>query len=471
MAEVNEFETALYKALDEKVSWFDMTVLPGVLESYRVLHSCVTNLASVLVKKGLIVPDPYRLDKKITDVEIPDESEYAEKDRNMVIGVRLSDYERIIDFLCNFFKFSVNSLTLERIKKLVGLNNYFQWGSLVPTNSQPNSKGLAELVVLSRQGTDAISVSVINGGITTAAKTIVQINSTLKQVTDLQRELYKAEIRKTILANPAFASDKVTSVQTGVQQVKKMFTSCMGKQPFYTELIEEVFAENIGSDAEMRRQNLLGRLKVTAKTTEKKVQQINTKDLIMEAVRTLAALTPQLGVIIDKMNDNSSLVQSEHQGFSEKFMKIFRKAFGIKEKPLEYIIPIYDPVTQTSRNEKVNFQKIMNDLSKRFAFYGSFSSKQTPGYQKIEAESETEIFSFLTKQLADCQQMLTILAAFDKFFKSAVQPMNRPRLKGLSMELTSIKNILVKTNQRKAEYSAYIEEQQQMRKLGITDAF
>ncbi|MBR5866299.1 MAG: hypothetical protein IKZ04_00155, partial [Spirochaetaceae bacterium] len=84
---------------------------------------------------------------------------------------------------------------------------------------------------------------------------------------------------------------------------------------------------------------------------------------------------------------------------------------------------------------------------------------------------ETEIFSFLTKQLADCQQMLTILAAFDKFFKSAVQPMNRPRLKGLSMELTSIKNILVKTNQRKAEYSAYIEEQQQMRKLGITDAF
>ena len=120
------------------------------------------------------------------DVEIPDESEYAEKDRNMVIGVRLSDYERIIDFLCNFFKFSVNSLTLERIKKLVGLNNYFQWGSLVPTNSQPNSKGLAELVVLSRQGTDAISVSVINGGITTAAKTIVQINSTLKQVTDLQ---------------------------------------------------------------------------------------------------------------------------------------------------------------------------------------------------------------------------------------------------------------------------------------------
>ena len=37
------------------------------------------------------------------------------------------------------------------------------------------------------------------------------------------------------------------------------------------------------------------------------------------------------------------------------------------------------------------------------------------------------------------------------------------------MELTSLKNILVKTNQLRAEYVAYIEEKEQMRKLGITE--
>ncbi len=471
MAEIAEFEVALYKALEERVSWFDASMLPSVLEDYRVLHSCVTNLIGVLEKKGSISPDPYKLDKKITDVQVPDESDYSEKDRNMVIGVRLSDYERMIDFLCNFFKFSVRNLTLERIKRLVGLNNYFQWGSMAPTNSQPNTKGLAELVVQARQGADTMSISVINGGISTAAKTIVKINSVLKQITDLQRELYKAEIRKNILGNSSFPADKLSSVQSAVQQIKKMFSSCMGKQPFYSELAEEVVLENISPDAEQRRQKLLDKLKIVSQSSEKKSVQVNTKALVMEAVRTLAALAPQLGVLIDKMNDNSALVQSEHQGIMDKLAKAFRKAFGIKEKPIEYVVPISDTVTQTTRNEKVNFQKIIADLTKRYAFYSSFASKQTPGYQKIESEPEPEILSFLTKQLSECQQMLTILLAFDKFFKSAVQPINRSRVKGLSMELTSIKNTMVKTNQRKAEYSAFVEEQQQMRKLGITDAF
>ena len=37
------------------------------------------------------------------------------------------------------------------------------------------------------------------------------------------------------------------------------------------------------------------------------------------------------------------------------------------------------------------------------------------------------------------------------------------------METTSIKNTMVKTNQRKAEYAAFVEEQAQMKKLGIVD--
>ncbi|MBE6351224.1 MAG: hypothetical protein E7062_10850 [Spirochaetaceae bacterium] len=468
MADINDFENNLYKALEERTNWFDTTVLPPILEDYRVLHSCVTNLINILVQKGTITPDPYRLDKKISDVEVPDESDFSDSDRNMKIGVRLSDYERVIDFLCNYFKFSVKMLSLERIKKLVALNNYFQWGSMVPTSPQQNTKGLAEIFNQTRQGADTISISVINGGISQAAKITAQINSVLKQVTELQREIYKAEIRKKIINSPSFPADKITSSQAGVLQVKKMFTATMGKQHFYSELIEEIFIEN-SPEGEKRRQQILDKLKIVVQTKEKKAVQINTKNLIMEAVRTLSALAPQLNVIVEKMEENHSIIESEHQGLWEKFKKAFRKAFGIKEKPVEYIIPITDTVTQTTHNEKVNFQKNINDITKRFHFYNSFATRQTPGYQKIESESEAQILAFLTKQLSECQQLLSILAAYDKFFKNAVQPINRNRVKGMSMELTSIKNTLVKTNQRKAEYSAYMEEQQQMKKLGITD--
>ena len=38
------------------------------------------------------------------------------------------------------------------------------------------------------------------------------------------------------------------------------------------------------------------------------------------------------------------------------------------------------------------------------------------------------------------------------------------------MELTSLKNTIINTNQHRANYIALVEEQNQMKKLGITDA-
>ena len=85
----------------------------------------------------------------------------------------------------------------------------------------------------------------------------------------------------------------------------------------------------------------------------------------------------------------------------------------------------------------------------------------------MEAQGEEEIYTFLTKQLAECQQMLLMLLGYDKFFKNEVESPNKAKVKGLTMETTSIKNTMVKTNQRKAEYAAYVEEQKQLKRLGI----
>ena len=87
MEDLIEFETKLFKALEEQSSWLDSNVLSAILEEYRTIHSCITNLISVLTQKGLITPDPYRLDKKITDVQVPDEFDFPEKDRNIIISI------------------------------------------------------------------------------------------------------------------------------------------------------------------------------------------------------------------------------------------------------------------------------------------------------------------------------------------------------------------------------------------------
>ena len=64
---------------------------------------------------------------------------------------------------------------------------------------------------------------------------------------------------------------------------------------------------------------------------------------------------------------------------------------------------------------------------------------------------------------------MQLLTALDEYFKSAPSIENRPRIKGLKMELTSLKNCIAKTNQRKAEYTALIEEEEQLKKLLIKE--
>lgn len=467
MAEEFNFEKALKEALDEKVAWFDSNVMVDMLDNYRVLYSAVNNVMALLLQKGLITPDPYKLDKKISDVVVPEDVEFAESARSKVMGIRLSDYERVLDFLCNYFKFSAVNMTLPRIKKFIALNNCFQWGSLAVTSKHPNTKVLAGLLTNIRQGTDAMATGSLNGAVSAASKAIIDINGALKESSDLQREIYKMEVRKNVIAHPSFAWEKGESVSDVVQRVKRLFPSIMGRQPFYPELVEEIAQESIGTASIQKQQDLLARLKVVQQTKTKKKVQVNTKTLIMEAVRNLAGMAPQLEGVTIKLRENSALLQAQNDSPWEKFKRAFRKAFGIKPPVIEYAIPLVDAMTKTSTIERVKFNKSLADIEKRMNFYGALASRESPTYQKIEAQEEDEIYTFLTKQLAECQQMLLMLLGYDKFFKNEVEGSNKAKVKGLTMETTSIKNTMVKTNQRKAEYAAYVEEQKQLKKLGI----
>ena len=53
------------------------------------------------------------------------------------------------------------------------------------------------------------------------------------------------------------------------------------------------------------------------------------------------------------------------------------------------------------------------------------------------------------------------------YFKSEVGREHRKSLKGVKIEVTTIKNTLVKTNQKRHEYISRTEEIEQMKKLGV----
>ena len=464
----DNFNKQLFELAEAKKNWYDTEEMIKILEEYRNLLGVVNNLINLLEKKGLIQPDPYKHDKKISDIAVPEEIPFLDSERSMVIGARLSDFESMLDFICNIFKFSVATVSVERIKTLLALNNYFQWNSLVPNSAKPNTKGLAEIIHAIKMGTDTLSVSVLNETINYASKTVSRINGLLKELTDFQKEIYKIEIRKCIFEHPSYSHEKAQkSNQEALQQIKKLFPQVLGKKPFYSELIDELIQEEYSPEKQKFRETLLKKFEISSNKKEEKKIQINTKELLMDAVRALGAAAPLFEQIVQKVDENHKVLQSEHNGFLDKLLALIRQAFNRPEKPVVYTVTVTDPLTQSRKQEDINYQDFITDINRRRRTYNSFSIKKAPGYVKIENQTEKAIQEYLAKQISECNRLMQLLAALDEYFKSAPAIENRPKIKGLKMELTSLKNCIVKTNQRKAEYTALIEEEEQLKKLGI----
>ena len=117
----------------------------------------------------------------------------------------------------------------------------------------------------------------------------------------------------------------------------------------------------------------------------------------------------------------------------------------------------------------MNYFQFLTDLDIRARRFASAGTKKSATYEKIYTMKEDKILEYVNNQIVECQKMLKILNGLDEFFKTAPMPQNRNRIKGLKMEITSLKNSIVKANQHRSEYSAYIEEAEQLKKLGITN--
>ncbi|MBR1614295.1 MAG: hypothetical protein IJ673_02320 [Treponema sp.] len=81
---------------------------------------------------------------------------------------------------------------------------------------------------------------------------------------------------------------------------------------------------------------------------------------------------------------------------------------------------------------------------------------------------ENKLFDFLSAQITVCNRLLVLLNSLDDFFKVATKAQDRSRIKGLKIDITNMKNIVVKTNQRRSDYASYVEEREQMKRLGIS---
>ena len=467
MEDTNDFLIELEVVLNQQREFLEKKELQDLKGIIRLYSGAFDGIYNLFLKKGLITKDPYKYEQKISDITPPSNDPVLDSDKNNAISQRLSVYDSQLDFLNNFYQFSTDFVTMPRIKRIISLIKWVKWEKLSEASMEINTKILAELTGKITQGTDQMSISLINDSLKRMRELSKKIVSILKIISQYQREKYKFDIRNNIITQLGITPEEMKANPDNVLlKIKQNFVKIMGKGiPFYSELIKEIFAEEAVPEGESLKSELIKKLGVKKVKNEKK--EINYQQLLMESLRILSTVATPLEQALNKLDFNNSLIKEKTLSFGDKFRKWIMNLSQKETAKIIIAIEIFDERLSSAKTIQLNFTDYLDNGRKKMRIMASLGNKVSTTYRKLESASEEQILDFVSRSLEDITIISNKLDPINIYLKSEAGREQRKSLKGVKIEYTSIKNILVRTNQKRHEYISRMEEIEQMKKLGV----
>ena len=461
------YSDRLEQALELQKRYLDQTALPRLKGLFETLHGTFQNFQTVLLRKSLVRDDPYKEEQKISEIELPPNTEVAEIEKADQMGLRLSMFDSQLDFLLHYYQFSIEYLTLKRIKLLVGLIKFINWDHLSTTSTQINTRLLAEMVNKVRGGTDTFSIQVINTTQNQLVELCGSIGRSLKALSTYHRERYKLEVRKAVVDLLNLSPDAVRTNQArAVDQIKERFVESLSGMPFYDDLVKEVLDEDFGSQSLSKQEAILKQLSITAEKTIKK-KQVDFRTLLMDAIRFLSASGKPVERALAKLNESSGIIEEYRSKIDSPFRRWLSRMLGRKREARIYEVEIVDPATAVAKTMSVDFDSFHRKGIQSGRLIASYGSKINAGYARLESMDEEGLYALLGHNIAEMQNMTKVLPAIHSYFQEEMDANNRGKLRGVKLEVNAIHNAVVKANQRRHEYVSRKEEKEQLKKLGI----
>ncbi|MDR1899009.1 MAG: hypothetical protein LBQ55_03275 [Treponema sp.] len=460
MDDANTYQSKLSGALAARKDWLEQSELVKLKDALRAYQSSFSSLYTIYLKKGLINEDPYKQEAKIGELEVPDTGSFSEAERLEQLSIRLSNFDNQLDFLVNFYQFAVEFLNLDRIKRILALIRYIDWVHLVPDSQSPNTKAVAEITMQSKIGVDAIALSVIGESLTTLAKSTAAVMPLLKELADYNREFYKLEVRNAVTAG-------MPGQEATVPNIKKKFTAVLPGKPFYPDLVEEIIKEDYSREGPALREAVLKSLTVAEAAPKKAKAEVSYKTTLMEGLQVLGSVAATFGEIGLKLDENEALFTNRKKGFWDKFRAVIQQMMNKEPEEVIYDIEYLDPTKGIPVKTRLNFHHFRGEMDRKGRIFNNLAS-HGPARAKLQTMTEEQLNNLLEKNIHEAQAMHRTLSALDEYFKAGASHEERDRIKGIKPELAAIKNVIVRANQLRHEYSAQKEEEEQMKRLGIS---
>jgi hypothetical protein len=467
MEENQKWLEKLQNALSAKQESIETRDLPALKRHFSLYKSYFEGIYNILLKKSLIQEDPYKYDEKITDVTTPPEKDFLESEKHSQMSQRLASYHSNLDFLNSYYQFSLDFLDLGRIKRILSFIDYINWTHLSGPDTNIVSRTLDEFVAKINLGTDSMSSQLLLESFTQLDQVTKQIKLILRDMTSYHREAYKLEVRKRIISHLEAGS---AGQENGLQAVRQVFPNYMEGRAFYPELVQEVLDEDFSPQGDELKQGVLRKLAIRQAASKRKSRKVPHKEILLKAVRLMATSGFQLEDVVNKMTDNHLALESRKLNLGGKLRKFFRKLIGRSEENKLYEIAYFDVTTSSNRTESIQYSTFMQDLRKKAKLFTTLANQSSAATQKLVAASEETILQFLNKNISSLQTLHRRLIGFNDYFKNEIpkDKDSRGKFRGLRVELSAVKNSIIKANQAKHEYVTVKEEQDQMKRLGMT---
>ena len=469
MSESEGFQAQLEAAVEAKRRFLDENTLPRLRESFRIFQSLFENLYNILIRKALIQEDPYKYEQKISEIEMPPKGNILDLEKAEKLSQRLSAFHAQLEFLNTYYQFSMDFMDLQRVRRIIGLVQYINWTHVGETSPDATTAVLAETLGKIRPGSDNVSTGIISNSLAQMQTLSRTILAQLREILGCQRQSYKlmlrqqltSPIRQTLVKLYAVGADKA------YERLKSVFASTMKGKPFYRDLVNELLEEEFSEEAPKLRQQCLASLTITNGKSAEVRKKPDYRVILMEAIRLILPAGGHLQDALRKVVTNKEMFEKSRQGLGGKLRSWLQRTFRNREQSWMVEIRYFDARTSTTQTESIDFQKFVEGVRRKSSLFGALNQPDSASFSRLSEASEQQIDTFLKKNIGELQLLYRRLQGLNEFFRQEALAEQKEQLKGIKIELSGLKNCIVRANRRRYEYVTLKEEEVRLRQLGV----
>jgi hypothetical protein len=471
MSESERFQARLVQALEAKGRFLTEKTLPQLRESFRMFQTLFENLYNILLRKALIQEDPYKYEQKITEIEVPPKGDILDIEKIDELSQRLGAFHAQLEYLNTYYQFSLEFMDLQRIRRIIALAQYINWTNFSEASTDATTAVFAETLGKIRPGSDNVSTGIISSSLRQIQKLYRSILAQLREILGFQRQSYKLMLREKLFGSirQKLEASYSVSVDRAYDRLKVAFASLMKGKPFYRDLAQELLQEEFSEQSAELQKKSLSALKLPRDEPAEVHTQPEYRVLLMEAVRLILPAGGHLRDALRKVVVNQETLEKSRRSLGGKFRSWLQKRFQGREQSWLVEIRHFDPRTSATQSESIDFHRFVESVRRKSSLFDALNLPDSTSFVRLSEASEQQIDTFLKKNIGELQLLFRRLQGLNEYLRQEAPAELKEQLKGIKIELSGLKNCVVRANHRRYEYVALREQEVRLQQMGVAE--